>query len=39
MTTRQPNPPRQPMVQCNACGTMNDPARGSTKCRNCGATL
>lgn len=34
-----PSAPRPPMVPCNACGAMNDPQRGSTRCRNCGAAL
>ena len=30
-----PMPPRQPMIKCPHCGTLNDPARGSKYCRNC----
>lgn len=35
----QPTPPKQPMVQCGYCGAMNDPSRGSTRCRNCSMPL
>lgn len=34
-----PQPPKQPMVRCGDCGTWNDPARGSGRCRNCQAWL
>jgi anti-repressor protein len=30
-----PTPKKQPMIPCPHCGTMNDPARGSNRCRNC----
>jgi hypothetical protein len=31
----QPTPEARPMRQCPHCGAMNDPARGSNRCRNC----
>lgn len=34
-----PTPSKQPMVPCPACGTLNDPSRGSTQCRDCKAPL
>lgn len=34
-----PTPKKQDMVQCKDCGVQNDPARGSKRCRNCGAWL
>lgn len=30
-----PTPKREPMITCPHCGTQNDPARGSNRCRNC----
>lgn len=34
-----PTPKRPPMIRCGACGALNDPQRGSTRCRTCGASI
>lgn len=34
-----PTPKRPAMITCPDCGALNDPQRGSTRCRNCGAPI